>query len=46
MKWALEGKSFTTDPTVTEIGKAINGQQSSADAVKNIVAGYDKQVGK
>ena len=46
VKWALEGKSFTTDPTVTEIGKAINGQQSSADAVKNIVAGYDKQVGK
>lgn len=46
VKWALEGKSITTDPTVTEIGKAINGQQSSAEAVKNIVAGYDKQVGK
>lgn len=46
VKWALENKSITTDPTVTEIGKAINGQQSSAEALKNIVAGYDKQVGK
>lgn len=46
VKWALDGKSITTDPTVTEIGKAINGQQTSAEAVKNIVDGYDKQVGK
>ncbi|WP_431277769.1 extracellular solute-binding protein [Leifsonia poae] len=44
--WALSGKSLTTDPTVTELGKAINGQQSSADALKNIVDGYNKQVGK
>lgn len=43
--WVLRGKSLTTDPTVTELGKAINGQQSSDQALKNIVAGYDKQVG-
>lgn len=44
--WALAGKSLTTDPTVTELGKAINGQQTSSEALKNIVDGYNKQVGK
>lgn len=44
--WVLKGKSLTTDPTVTELGKAINGQQSASQALKNIVAGYNKQVGQ
>ncbi|GAA1438993.1 extracellular solute-binding protein [Leifsonia poae] len=44
--WALSGKALTTDPTVTELGKAINGQQTSEQALKNIVDGYNKQVGK
>jgi alpha-1,4-digalacturonate transport system substrate-binding protein len=43
--WVLKGKSLTTDPSVTEIGKAINGQQSAATALKNIVTGYNEQVG-
>ncbi|NNC11568.1 sugar ABC transporter substrate-binding protein [Planctomonas sp. JC2975] len=45
-KWVLDGKSLTTDPSVTEIGKAINGQESVDDALKNIVDGYNQQVGK
>ena len=43
--WVLKGKRLTTDPSVTEIGKAINGQESVATALKNIVAGYNEQVG-
>jgi alpha-1,4-digalacturonate transport system substrate-binding protein len=43
--WVLKGKSLTTDPTKTELGKAINGQQSSDKALENIVAGYNQQVG-
>ncbi|MCX5053845.1 MULTISPECIES: extracellular solute-binding protein [unclassified Streptomyces] len=43
--WVLKGKSITTDPTKTEIGKAINGQQSVDKALDNIVAGYNQQVG-
>jgi alpha-1,4-digalacturonate transport system substrate-binding protein len=43
--WVLKGKSLTTDPSVTEIGKAINGQESVSTALNNIVAGYNEQVG-
>ncbi|MEY9996758.1 alpha-1,4-digalacturonate transport system substrate-binding protein [Streptomyces sp. V4I8] len=43
--WVLKGKSLTEDPTKTELGKAINGQQSAAKALENIVAGYNQQVG-
>jgi alpha-1,4-digalacturonate transport system substrate-binding protein len=43
--WVLKGKSITTDPSVTEIGKAINGQQPVSTALKNIAAGYNEQVG-
>ncbi len=43
--WVLKGKSLTTDPTKTELGKAINGQQSVDKALENIVAGYNQQVG-
>jgi alpha-1,4-digalacturonate transport system substrate-binding protein len=45
-KWVLNGKSLTTDPSVTELGKAINGQESTSEALKNIVDGYNQQVGK
>ena len=45
-QWVLGGKSLTTDPSVTEIGKAINGQETVDGALKNIVAGYNQQVGK
>lgn len=43
--WVLKGKSLTTDPSVTEIGKAINGQESVQTALNNIVSGYNEQVG-
>ena len=43
--WVLKGKSLATDPTVTELGKAINHQESVGDALKNIVSGYNQQVG-
>ncbi|WP_416986674.1 extracellular solute-binding protein [Streptomyces sp. T028] len=43
--WALNGKSLTDDPTKAEIGKAINGEQSADEALENIVAGYNQQVG-
>jgi alpha-1,4-digalacturonate transport system substrate-binding protein len=45
-KWVLGGKSLTTDPSVIELGKAINGQQDVSTALKNIVDGYNQQVGK
>ncbi|GAB3391668.1 sugar ABC transporter substrate-binding protein [Humibacter soli] len=45
-QWVLAGKSLTTDPTVTEVGKAINGQETTDVALQNIVAGYNQQVGK
>ncbi|MCQ9132986.1 MULTISPECIES: sugar ABC transporter substrate-binding protein [Streptomyces] len=44
-QWVLKGKSITEDPTKTELGKAINGQQSADKALENIVAGYNQQVG-
>ncbi|HEV7184783.1 MAG TPA: extracellular solute-binding protein [Leifsonia sp.] len=44
-KWVLSGKSLTTDPSVTEIGKAINGQETADQALSNIVAAYNQQVG-
>jgi alpha-1,4-digalacturonate transport system substrate-binding protein len=44
-QWVLKGKSLTEDPTKTELGKAINGQQSPDKALENIVAGYNQQVG-
>ncbi|MFJ5997108.1 extracellular solute-binding protein [Streptomyces sp. NPDC092370] len=44
-KWVLKGKSLADDPTKTELGKAINGQQSADKALDNIVAGYNQQVG-
>ncbi|MGW2618412.1 extracellular solute-binding protein [Streptomyces sp. NPDC001500] len=44
-QWVLKGKSITEDPTKTELGKAINGQQSAEKALENIVAGYNQQVG-
>ncbi|MFF4835872.1 extracellular solute-binding protein [Streptomyces sp. NPDC001315] len=43
--WVLKGKSLTEDPTKTELGKAVNGQQSADKALENIVAGYNQQVG-
>ncbi|CBG68004.1 putative substrate-binding component of ABC transporter [Streptomyces scabiei 87.22] len=43
--WVLKGKSLTEDPTKTELGKAINGQQSADKALEAIVAGYNQQVG-
>ncbi|MDX3456426.1 sugar ABC transporter substrate-binding protein [Streptomyces sp. ME02-8801-2C] len=43
--WVLKGKSLTEDPTKTELGKAINGQQTADKALENIVAGYNQQVG-
>ncbi|WP_155056376.1 extracellular solute-binding protein [Streptomyces blattellae] len=43
--WVLDGKSLTEDPTKTELGKAINGQQSADKALQNIVDGYNQQVG-
>ncbi|MCD9874614.1 ABC transporter substrate-binding protein [Streptomyces guryensis] len=43
--WVLKGKSLTTDPTKTELGKAVNGQQSADKALENIVTGYNQQVG-
>ncbi len=43
--WVLKGKSLTEDPTKTELGKAINGQQSADKALQNIVDGYNQQVG-
>ncbi|MFD5740475.1 ABC transporter substrate-binding protein [Streptomyces massasporeus] len=44
-KWVLKGKSLPEDPTKTELGKAINGQQSSDKALQNIVDVYNQQVG-
>ncbi len=41
----LKGKSLPEDPTKTELGKAINGQQSSDKALQNIVDVYNQQVG-
>jgi alpha-1,4-digalacturonate transport system substrate-binding protein len=43
--WVLKGKSLATDPTKTELGKAINGQQSVDKALDNIVDGYNQAVG-
>lgn len=43
--WVLKGKSLTEDPTKTELGKAINGQQSADKALQNIVDSYNQQVG-
>lgn len=43
--WVLKGKSLPEDPTKTELGKAINGQQSSDKALQNIVDIYNQQVG-
>ncbi|MFF1301426.1 extracellular solute-binding protein [Streptomyces sp. NPDC058307] len=43
--WVLKGKSLTEDPTKTELGKAINGQQTADKALQNIVDGYNQQVG-
>lgn len=43
--WVFNGKTLTTDPTVTELGKAINHQESVSAALKNIVSGYNQQVG-
>jgi alpha-1,4-digalacturonate transport system substrate-binding protein len=41
----LNGKSLTEDPTKTELGKAINGQQSADKALQNNVDSYNQQVG-
>lgn len=43
--WVLKGKSLADDPTKAELGKAINGEQSSDKALQNIVDGYNQQVG-
>jgi alpha-1,4-digalacturonate transport system substrate-binding protein len=43
--WVLKGKSLADDPTKTELGKAINGEQSADKALQNIVDGYNQQVG-
>lgn len=44
-EWVLKGKNLTTDPSVTEIGKAINGQESVHAALTNTVSAYNEQVG-
>lgn len=41
---ALKGETLTNDPTVTEIGKVINGQQSTKQALANIVSSYNTQL--
>jgi alpha-1,4-digalacturonate transport system substrate-binding protein len=43
--WVLGGKTLTTDPSVTQMGQLINGQQDLKTTVDNIVAGYNQQVG-
>lgn len=43
--WVLGGKTLTTDPSVTQMGQLINGQQDLKTTVANIVDGYNQQVG-
>lgn len=45
VKWALDDKSLADDPTVDQMGAFINGQQDAEETLKNILAGYKKQVG-
>ena len=45
IEWNLTGNGLTTDPTKDELAKTINGEQSVQQAVDNIIAGYDEQVG-
>jgi alpha-1,4-digalacturonate transport system substrate-binding protein len=44
-KLLLSGKSIKTDPTKTEMGKLINGQQDVQKTVTNIVDGLNQQLG-
>ncbi|PRY12903.1 extracellular solute-binding protein [Kineococcus rhizosphaerae] len=43
-KLTLAGKAITTDPTKDEMGKAINGQQTVAETVANIVKLLNEQI--
>ncbi len=43
--WAIEGKELGTDPTTTEVGKLINGQQSAKKTLDTITKYYEEQVG-
>ncbi|SEE81007.1 alpha-1,4-digalacturonate transport system substrate-binding protein [Arthrobacter alpinus] len=45
VQWALNGKALADDPTVSQMGAYINGQQDAQTTLANIIAGYDKQVG-
>lgn len=45
IEWALNGKSLSEDPTVTQMGAFINDQQDAKTTLENILAGYNDQVG-
>ena len=45
VEWALNGKALADDPTVSQMGAFINGQQDAQKTVDNIIAGYEKQAG-
>ena len=45
IKWALNGKSLSDDPTVAQMGAFINDQQDAETTLENIIAGYNDQVG-
>ncbi|WP_324013902.1 MULTISPECIES: ABC transporter substrate-binding protein [unclassified Microbacterium] len=44
-RWALDDKALAEDPTVSEMGAFINGQQDAQTTLDNILAGYEDQVG-
>jgi len=45
VQWALKGKALADDPTKSQMGAFINGQQDAQKTVGNIIAGYQKQAG-
>ncbi|KNC19754.1 ABC transporter [Arthrobacter sp. RIT-PI-e] len=45
IRWALDGKSLSDDPTVPQMGAFINDQQDAGTTLENIIAGYNDQVG-
>jgi len=44
-RWGIEGKELGTDPTTTEVGKLINGDQSAKETLQKITDYYEKNVG-
>ncbi|MFS0730015.1 extracellular solute-binding protein [Curtobacterium sp. 1P10AnD] len=44
-RWGVEGKELGTDPTTTEVGKLINGQQSAKQTLETITKYYEDHVG-